>query len=83
MLKQWKQPEADIFRVVVAEEDAEEVIEPTRLADPDLTEEQNRQLDDILGRFMNVVCTKTGKVDKTEQALKQWNHHLSGLYLKE
>ena len=47
MLKQWKQPEADIFHVVVAEEDAEEVIEPTRLADPDLTEEQNRQLDDI------------------------------------
>ena len=36
MLKQWKQPEADIFRVVVAEEDAEEVIEPTRLADSDL-----------------------------------------------
>ena len=70
MLKQWKQPEADIFRVVVAEEDAEEVIEPTRLADPDLTEEQNRHLDDILGRFMDVVCTKTGKVDKTENGIE-------------
>ena len=81
MLKQWKQPEADIFRVVVAEEDAEEVIEPTRLADPDLTEEQNRQLDDILGRFMDVVCTKT--VTKLNMALKQGNHRLSGLYLTE
>ena len=42
------------------------MIDPTRLADPVLTDEQKNQLDEILSKFSDVVCTSTGKVGKTK-----------------
>ena len=80
MLKEWKLPETVVFHVVVAEEDAEGMIDPTRLADPVLTDEQKRQLDEILSKFSDVVCTSTGKVARQSIGSRQRTPHLLALY---
>ena len=63
-LKAWKNPEAHVLRVVMAEEDQEAKAVESRvvLSKPDLNEQQNRQIQELLAEFSDVVCQGIGKV---------------------
>ena len=47
----------------------EETTEPPKLSQPNLTQEQQAQLQELLGKFQDVVCTDMGKVDGTERSI--------------
>ena len=64
MLKTWHSPEANVLRVVVAEDEEEESDKPpskVTLSDSELTKEQEGQLEQLLSEFKDVVNASVGK----------------------
>ena len=60
-LKKWVEPKANLFRVVVADE--EEIHEPVgkvRLGAPHLSEAQQTELGDVLAEYPDRVTTELG-----------------------
>ena len=74
--KEWKDPEAQVLRVVMAEEeqDTEEVASRVVLSKPNLSIEQEKQLKELLKEFDDVVCTKIGKVEGVSHAIETGDH---------
>ena len=75
-LKAWKNPEAHVLRVVMAEEEqeAEEVASGMVLATPNLNEGQTGQLRDLLKEYDDVVCQKIGQVEGVDHKIETGEH---------
>ena len=63
-LKPWETPESNLFRVVVADETADmsEPVGKVKMALPNLTDKQQKDLQLLLDEFGDVVTVKLGKV---------------------
>ena len=59
--KQWKEVEAAVLRVVVADEVEQEKLDKTKLLGKKLSEEQQKQLTDLLGQYGDVLSEIPGK----------------------
>lgn len=70
-LKEWKTPNASLFRVVVADEsgDSPDPIGKVRMGEPVLNSDQKSELQKLLAGFVEVVTTELGKVIGTEHVI--------------
>ena len=63
-LKRWKNPTANLFKVVVARdsEGCDESVGKIQMGVPKTSDAQKRELDDILAGFSDVVTTELGRI---------------------
>ena len=75
-LKLWKNPEAHILRVVMAEEEqeAEAVASRMVLSKPNLSKEQQEQLQELLREFGDVLSSQIGTVEGVEHTIDTGEH---------
>ena len=75
-LKAWKNPEAYVLRVVMAEEEqeAEAIASRMILSTPNLTAEQAEQLRELLSQYSDVISPTIGKVQDVEHIIDTGDH---------
>ena len=75
-LKLWKNPEVHVLRVVMAEEEqeAEAVASRMVLSKPNLSKEQQEQLQELLREFGDVLSSQIGTVEGVEHTIDTGDH---------
>ena len=74
-LKEWHTPEAFVMRVVVADEESESLDTPGRVAlsKPQLTSAQDKQMESLLNKYTDVICSEVGVVPTAKHLIDTGN----------